>query len=589
MSFLKSYFGLWIVFFISLLAIVPLFQSGFFPMHDDTQVARVYEMGKALKDGMFPVRWVADLGYGYGYPLFNFYAPLAYYFGGMFNLFGFDALISTKIMMGFGMIFAGISMYLLARQFWGEFGGIVSGLMYVFAPYHAVQLYVRGDVAELWAYAFIPLAFWGFYKIFITESTFHRHSGKRGTSASLQARMTNSIWKWTIISSVGYASIVLSHNLTALMVTPFLIIVILLTCYIVLKHKKPYAISYTILAFILGVLLSAFYWLPVFAEMKYTNVLSQIGGGADFKDHFVCFSQLWNSPWGFGGSTKGCLDGISFKIGKLHILFAIVSLFPVPLFWKKEKRKVFVIGMVWLLFLFSIYLTLDSSQFLWNFIKPMAFFQYPWRFLILISFAASFLSGAVIWFGLQFVRKSKHGNLYQYLVIIFVIGIIVFQNLKLFTPQKFFQVNSAHYTNDYALKWDASKISDEYMPPYFTKPPSSNQTINSKLTVINGSAEVLQQHQKTQNYSATLLVQRPSKILLQTAIFPAWKIFVNGRVINCSNTTRGYLFPLPPGNQRIEVTFVQTPIERVANILSLAGIAVLIIGIIYSRKRLYHE
>ena len=34
-----------------------------FPIHDDTQVARVYEMGKALSDSMFPVRWVEDLGF----------------------------------------------------------------------------------------------------------------------------------------------------------------------------------------------------------------------------------------------------------------------------------------------------------------------------------------------------------------------------------------------------------------------------------------------------------------------------------------------------------------------------------------------
>src|SRR5687768_13108845 len=62
-----------LVLLLSLLSILPLFSQGFFPIHDDTQVARVSEMSNALKDGMLPVRWSENLGYGYGYPIFNFY------------------------------------------------------------------------------------------------------------------------------------------------------------------------------------------------------------------------------------------------------------------------------------------------------------------------------------------------------------------------------------------------------------------------------------------------------------------------------------------------------------------------------------
>src|SRR3990170_1206496 len=114
---LKEYIFIALIFLLSYWALKSLFIPGFFPIHDDTQVSRVYEMAKALKDGMFPVRWVADLGYGYGYPIFNFYAPLAYYVGGFFTLLGFYALISTKIMMILGILLSGVFMYLLARKF----------------------------------------------------------------------------------------------------------------------------------------------------------------------------------------------------------------------------------------------------------------------------------------------------------------------------------------------------------------------------------------------------------------------------------------------------------------------------------------
>ena len=274
MVFLRRHFGIFVVLLLSFWAVRPLFAPGFFSMHDDTQVARVFEMGKMLKEGVFPVRWVPDLGYGYGYPIFNFYAPLAYYAGGFFTLLGFDALIATKTMMGIGILLAGVFMYLLAREFWGKLGGIVSGLFYVYAPYHALDIYVRGDVAEFWAYSFIPLTFWGFYKVFKDPK-----------------------WKWVIVGSLGYASVIISHNLTAMMVTPFLAIVTLLYCYIAYKKKKILNTYYLILTTILGLMLSAFYWLPALLEMKNTNVLSQIGGGADFRDHFVCINQIWESNW----------------------------------------------------------------------------------------------------------------------------------------------------------------------------------------------------------------------------------------------------------------------------------------------------
>ena len=134
MAFLRRNAGLFLIFLFSVFSILPFFHSGFFSMHDDTQVARVYEMGKALKDGMFPVRWVQDLGYGFGYPIFNFYSPLPYYIGGFLTLIGFDALLATKIVFLLGIIGAGISMYFLVNKFFGKPAGIAAAVIYVYFP-----------------------------------------------------------------------------------------------------------------------------------------------------------------------------------------------------------------------------------------------------------------------------------------------------------------------------------------------------------------------------------------------------------------------------------------------------------------------
>lgn len=478
-DFIKKNFGLILILILSFWAVKPLLIPGFFPMHDDTQIARVFEMGKMLGNGIFPVRWVPDLGYGYGYPLFNFYAPLAYYVGGLFMLLGFDALLATKIMMALGVALAGLFMYLLAKEFFGKLGGLISGLFYVYAPYHAVDIYVRGDVAEFWAYAFIPLMFLGFYKLFqslnsdelkVDNSKLKTHLSPERENSKIQFK----IKKYGMLGSTGFAGIILSHNLTALMVTPFLIIAGLLLIIFSKKEQRMRNTLYVILYTALGLALSAFYWMPALLEMKYTNIMSQIGGSANFRDHFVCVGQLWDSLWGFGGSIRGCIDGLSFKIGKLHILASIV-VFAFILYAKKiRSRHGVIISLSFLGFVISGFFILEASKPIWEAIPTMAFFQYPWRFLLLVSFFSSLLAGSLVILFDKFKNRS-------YLTVFILLFFLLFFNIKLFNPQTILLKTSQDYTSERAIKWVASKTSDEFLPPNFKKPESEHEVSKKPL------------------------------------------------------------------------------------------------------------
>src|SRR5258708_7593141 len=83
---------------LSLSLLWPLFQAPFFTHHDDIQTIRLYEMDRCFKDKQIPCRWVPDLGGLYGYPLFNYYAPLPYYFGELIYYFTHSLIISVKLM-----------------------------------------------------------------------------------------------------------------------------------------------------------------------------------------------------------------------------------------------------------------------------------------------------------------------------------------------------------------------------------------------------------------------------------------------------------------------------------------------------------
>lgn len=563
MKFLKYLLPMLFVLLLSYFAVNQLLISGFFPMHDDTQVARVFEMGKALKDGMFPVRWVADLGYGYGYPIFNFYAPLSYYAGGLFTVFGFDALLATKIMMGIAIILSGIFMYLLARELFGKLGGVISALFYLYAPYHAVDIFIRGDVAEFWAYAFIPLAFYGLLMVYRYQK-----------------------WRFVVIGSLGYAGIILSHNLTAMMVTPFILIAILLNCYIAYHQNKLATIYYLISTIFIGILVSAFYWVPALLEMQYTNVLSQIGGGANFRDHFVCINQLWDSPWGFGGSAPGCVDGLSLKIGKIHLIFSILSL--LILFAKKqiEKEKRTLLLFVFSSFFLSIFLTQDVSRTLWQAIWPMEFIQYPWRFLLLIAFFSSLLAGFFIQYLQIELSRLKYRDIILSIGTGFIVFLLLYFNTKLFLPQTIISKKAIDYTNKLELNFNTSKISDEYMPKDFSKQNSLDEIIKEKISVLQGSVRINSLRVKTQEINALVYSEGPSIIKINIAYFPFWEILIDSNKVLFKAYSNGIIVSLPEGHHTVIARISQTTIEKIANILSIAGVSILAVGIIYGRKKL---
>ena len=550
--------GILIVLLLSFFSVRMLMPSGFFPMHDDTQVARVFEMKKSLTDGMLPVRWVEDLGYGFGYPIFNFYAPLAYYVGGVTDLIINDSLLATKVMIAVGILLAGVFMYLLSKEFWGSVGGVVSAVLYVYAPYHALNVYVRGAVAETFGYAFVPLAFYGIYKCF-----------------------TERKWKYVILGSLGFAGIITSHNLTAMMVTPFIVLLIIILGLISFRRKQLLATRYMLFAIFVGLLLAAFYWLPSLVEMKYTNVLSQVGGGADFKDHFVCPKQLWESNWGFGGSVPGCIDGLSFRIGKIHILLAGFVLLGLTLVKKNLRNKIAILFSAFIV-LVSIFLMTSYSHFIWNTLSPMGYFQYPWRFLVLASAATSFAGGGVVW-----IVGSTHLKLFNKKASIalgsFLITIIIFFYAKLFVPQSILPVTSKELTNKEFINWNISKISDEYLPKKFSVPKSKSQL---PTQVFEGKDITIQlSEHKTQSIVANVVSQNSQTIHANIAYFPAWTATVNEREAQLTKSPKGMSIKVPKGNSEVSLSYIETSIQKLGNLLSLSGFSILVLGIIMSRKR----
>ena len=155
-------FGLLLV----LVLLWPLVRAPYFSHHDDVQVIRLFEMNECFRDYQIPCRWDPNLGGLYGYPLFNFYGPLPYYYGELIYLITSSFLLSAKIMFATSFVISYIFMYLFTKKLWrNEKSAVFSALFYAYAPYHALDFYVRGAMGEMWALMLFPVVGWAVLRI----------------------------------------------------------------------------------------------------------------------------------------------------------------------------------------------------------------------------------------------------------------------------------------------------------------------------------------------------------------------------------------------------------------------------------------
>ncbi len=71
------------------------------------------------------------------------------------------------------------------------------------------------------------------------------------------------------------------------------------------------------------------------------------------------------------------------------------------------------------------------------------------------------------------------------------------------------------------------------------------------------------------------------------AYFPAWNVSVDGREQKPVFSPAGMDILIPSGTHTVSVIFHQTPIEKIADIISVIGILLLIADIIRIRKNLF--
>lgn len=566
---IRSHWQIVLVILLTFFALLPLFHSGFFPMHDDEQVGRLYNLHQDITSGHIPPRLTQDLGFGYDYPLFNFYPPLVYYIAEVFVLAGFSYITAIKIMIGLGFVLAAIGMYLFSKEYFGKTGGLLSAVAYTYAPYHAVDVYVRGALPEFWAFVFVPLLFWAIYKLSQKENTIY-----------------------IVITAFFAACLVLTHNLVAMMTSIF-IGIYFIYLWIHSTEKRKFLLQMIISA-LLAIGLSAYFWIPALQEKKYTMVDLLVTELANYNLHFVYLRQFWDSPWGYGGSLYGLDDGLSFQIGKSQLLLFIFGLFSAVFLYKKKDKKSWVVLLFSLLVLVSMYLITFYSKPFWDLLPPFWYIQFPWRFLLFTAFTLSFVLGGTVYA----LRKQK---IVSSVFLFIALGLLIGTNFTYFTPEKYLgNVTDQSYTSPEVIRWRTSIMAFEYTPRGIaTKKSAIGNTIiditqkdiaTSSYQVLSGEMTIIEKENKPHEKIYTIFVKRPGQFRVNVFSFPGWKVYVNDSEVRYTDNNKYKLLtiPLKEGRYVVKAVFTDTAVRLVANTISaiswILSLSVICYLVFYKKK-----
>ena len=523
-------------------AVRNLIRPGYFYMQDDLQAFRIYEMNQCVSDGQFPCRWVPDAGYGYGYPQFIFYSPLVYYAGEVVHLAGFQFIDSVKIIFVLGYILSAFGMFLLVKSIVGKWPALVSSVLYTYVPYKAVEVYVRGALSEFWALVFFPFIFWASYMYIKKEKN-----------------------KYFIWLSLFVAFLLLTHNLMPMIFLPVFFIWILYWLWV---EKKWRITPKIFLSGLLGVGLSAFFFLPMIFERVYVHSESLLGGYFDYRQHFVSLYKLFlDRSWGYGSS--GFPNEIfNVSTGLIQWIFGLISVFLGILFLKKNRKislLILVLGAVELLVLFMMHM---KSSFIWSALPFLSWLQFPWRFLSLSIFLLALIAGL----GLSLISKYK-GFLG---IILIVLSVVLTVN--------YFKVRDWMYISDKdkfsGISWKKQQTISifDYLPIYAEFPPISQAP--NLPEVLEGEVVFIEYEKGSDWQKGIVEVKNDSKIRLPLMDFPGMVVEVDGKTISfVNNDCRGepfcyglITFNIPKGEHIIEAKLSNTPVRKIGNIISLLGL-----------------
>ncbi len=562
--YVNNYFCILLLAVSATFCILPyIFHQTLFVGHDIKfhlfQSAQFY---KSLASGNLMPKWALDANNGYGSANFLFYSPLSYYVVSLLHSF-IPSIISSIIAAIWSSFFlSGVSIFLMVRKVTGNTISLLCAFLYQILPFHTLDLYLRGTLGELFGFIWLPLIFSYFNDIL---------SGNKSRSAFIGL-------------SVSYAGLILTHLVSAFIVSIIISIYLIISTYYISDKRCIFNLIGSVA---LGLGLASYFITPIFFEMSFIKIdYIHKYAFANYRNNFLfqintMYSDLFKIK--ATNNVVGILN-ITVVLELLIFLILVVVLFKITNRLFEDRYLIFSVYM----FLLSFFMSTPLSKWLWDLLPPLNSIQFPWRWVTFMEMALIFLIAI-------FLNEAKNNkNLtktVKFRCTVYVLSTLVL--ISIFTifisnhelPKQI--INKILFPEKYGYY---TELPREYTPVWATdlgrrlSMPAPN-----RVTVVSGTA--IAQPVSWQPEKRIINVEAVSPVVLRIATFyyPGWMAESDGKrkQVFIEKKSGTMLINLQPGKHVLTLKFVDTPLRRTAKFLSL--ISCLILFLYSVRIRTRHE
>ena len=463
------------------------------PVTHDMQlhIEQMKSFYRGLAAGKVFPGWEEDTNRGFGAPTSTYYPPATYYVTSLFfTIIGdwFYAILATYFVV---ITASGAAFYLFARRFMSTVAAVLGTLAYLFLPYHIVDQYQRGAMAELLGFIWMPLILYFAERIFAEKLNQSQRLNLVGLAAS-------------------YGAFLFSHPPTAFQFTMALGLWIAIRGLLARNRKAPIWIG---AALGIGLVLSAAYLLPAsreqeFIRHEYVSVTWPYHGTYVFLHDFDAarndrrFFNLIDGIW---------LHSVAMMVGSALTLFAAR---------RRDKTGLFrfivpILGIG----LFVEFMMLELSAPLGRLIPRIEIGVFTWRMLGISTFVVAFLAGCCAQAAMSLRDPGRRASkVLAWSVSLFIlIGGTIFSLAAVARPM----------LRAPMLPLAVEHINLAMVPRTAPDEPLEYPVVpRAELEQGNGNLEIQQWDPEERLISVNL--ERADRLLIRTFVFPKWKATVDG-------------------------------------------------------------
>lgn len=529
----------------ALAATAPLMLHGISCGHDfDFHIDSWIEVARQWKEGIGWPHWHVSANFGAGEPRFVFYPPLSWMLGAVLGtLFGWNAAPAVYIFVS--LFAAAASMYLLAREYAEPRAAAIAAALYATNPYALFVVYERAAYSELLAAAWMPLI--------ILYALGRRVDVRPLALAVALCWLTN-----------GPAGVMATY-----------VVAILLLLRLLAERDWSNALRGGA-AIALGIALSAFYLWPAAVERRWIQIQNALADDARPDASFL-----------FGHAGTGLHIVVLHAASWLAVILFVTAAVSYSLAGR-QRRAGNHLAVPAILLGILLLLMLPVSAFLWHHAPQLAFLQFPWRFLVVVSGLTAL--------GIA-VALSRAGR-YAWLALLLA-AISIAASYPHFR-QTCDEEDAVPAQLD-AIAGRGVEGSDEYSPqnsdtsdlvsglPYAWLAEDANDPPPK----VDDTARISVREWSTEDRRMIVRADRSEYLIVRLMDFPAWRLRLDGRETGQKNSKPpeeeqrddGFIaVRVDEGVSRIEFVYREPQDEKTGRIISLAALVVLLMMSLWNMR-----